>query len=148
MEKYQNKSYNGLSFDALKQFLDAKVKQYNTNEFIESDPIQIPHLFSKKEDIEISAFLTATIAWGNRKSIIQNAKRLMQRMDNAPYDFICSHQSNDLNEFEGFVHRTFNAQDAVQFIKSLKHIYTTYGGMESVFSKYAEYRSARVLGCF
>ena len=77
MEKYQNKSYNGLSFDALKQFLDAKVKQYNTNEFIESDPIQIPHLFSKKEDIEISAFLTATIAWGNRKSIIQNAKRLM-----------------------------------------------------------------------
>ena len=138
MEKYQNKSYNGLSFDALKQFLDAKVKQYNTNEFIESDPIQIPHLFSKKEDIEISAFLTATIAWGNRKSIIQNAKRLMQRMDNAPYDFICSHQSNDLNVFEGFVHRTFNAHDAVQFIKSLKHIYTTYGGMESVFSKYAE----------
>jgi uncharacterized protein (TIGR02757 family) len=138
MEKYQNKSYNGLSFDTLKQFLDAKVKQYNRIEFIESDPIQVPHLFSKKEDIEISAFLTATIAWGNRKSIIQNAKRLMQRMDNAPYDFICSHQNNDLKVFEGFVHRTFNAHDAVQFIKSLKHIYTTYGGMESVFSKYAE----------
>ena len=138
MVRYQNEFYNGLSFYELKQFLDAKVKQYNTIEFIETDPIQIPHLFSKKKDVEISAFLTATIAWGNRKSIIQNAKSLMQRMDNAPYDFICSHQSKDLNVFEGFVHRTFNANDAVQFIKSLKYIYLTYGGMESLFSKYSE----------
>ena len=129
---------SGLTNSELKDFLDEKSFQYNQKKFINSDPIQIPHHYSKKEDIEISAFLTATIAWGNRKSIIQNAKRLMQRMDNAPYDFICSHQSNDLNVFEGFVHRTFNAHDAVQFIKSLKHIYTTYGGMESVFSKYAE----------
>ena len=71
MDKCHLKSYNGLSFEELKEFLDAKVQHYNTTQFIESDPIQIPHLFSKKEDIEIAAFLTATIAWGNRKSIIK-----------------------------------------------------------------------------
>ena len=80
----------------LKEFLDTKVEQYNNPKFIESDPIQIPHTFSKKEDIEISSFLTATIAWGNRKSIINNAKRLMVLLDNAPYDFVLNHTETDL----------------------------------------------------
>ena len=80
----------------LKEFLDSKVVQYNNPKFIESDPIQIPHLFNKKEDIEISAFLTATIAWGNRKSIISNAKRMMQLLDHAPSEFILNHQETDL----------------------------------------------------
>ena len=138
MGKFQHKSYNGLSFEELKSFLDHKVQQYNTSEFIESDPIQIPHLFSKKEDIEIAAFLTATIAWGNRKSIIKNAHQLMTLMDHAPYDFVRTHNPQDLAVFEGFVHRTFNAIDAVQFIKSLKHIYTRHGGMEALFSRYSK----------
>jgi uncharacterized protein (TIGR02757 family) len=135
MDKYHPKHHYGLSFDELKQFLDAKVEQYNTTKFIETDPIQIPHSFSKKEDIEIAAFLTATIAWGNRKSIINNAQRFMTLMDNAPYDFVMTHQPQDLEVFDGFVHRTFNAIDAVQFIKSLRHIYTKYNGLESVFKK-------------
>ena len=138
MDKCYPKRFNGLSFDELKQFLDLKEQQYNTINFIESDPIQIPHSFSKKEDIEISAFLTATIAWGNRKSIIKNAKRLMTLMDHAPFEFVMTYQPKDLDVFEGFVHRTFNAVDAVQFVKSLRHIYTNYNGMETLFRQYAK----------
>jgi len=125
----------------LKEFLDSKVEQYNNVRFIDSDPIQIPHEFSKKEDIEIAGFLTATIAWGNRKSIINNAKRMMQLLDHAPYDFIINHQETDLEKLEGFVHRTFNDQDFMQFVRSLKHIYTKHNGLETVFVKHAEENS-------
>ncbi|RKR12876.1 uncharacterized protein (TIGR02757 family) [Maribacter vaceletii] len=117
----------------LKDFLDAKVVQYNRPDFIESDPIQIPHTFSKKEDIEISAFLTATIAWGNRKSIIKNAKQMMTIMGNSPHDFVMQHKEEDLKAFNTFVHRTFNSEDAKFFIKSLRNIYENNGGLESVF---------------
>jgi len=102
----------------LKDFLDAKVIQYNTPDFIGSDPLQIPHRYTLKEDIEISGFLTATIAWGNRKSIITNAKRLMTLMDNAPYDFVMQHQPKDLEPLKAFVHRTFNGIDCMQFMES------------------------------
>ncbi|GAB1858263.1 TIGR02757 family protein [Flavobacteriaceae bacterium MHTCC 0001] len=125
----------------LKDFLDAKVAQYNNPKFIESDPIQIPHQFSKKEDIEISGFLTATIAWGNRKSIINNAKRLMLLLDNAPFDFIMHHSTSDLEKLNPFVHRTFNGTDCKQFIKSLQHIYINYGGLERIFATYAKANS-------
>ncbi len=116
----------------LKEFLDAKVEKYNTLNFIESDPIQIPHQFSKKEDIEIAGFLSATIAWGNRTMIIRNSKRMMELMDNAPFDFIMNHTENDLKATQGFVHRTFNNIDLQHFIKSLHHIYTKYNGLEAV----------------
>ncbi|TJY33944.1 TIGR02757 family protein [Pontimicrobium aquaticum] len=122
----------------LKDFLDSKVELYNNPKFIESDPIQIPHQFNKKEDIEIAGFLTATIAWGNRKSIINNAKKMMQLLDNAPHDFVMHYQDNDLKTLESFVHRTFNGNDFIQFIKSLQYIYNTYGGLEAVFSKHAQ----------
>ncbi|MCK8480684.1 TIGR02757 family protein [Psychroserpens algicola] len=122
----------------LKEFLDAKVEQYNHPRFIESDPIQIPHQFSKKEDIEIAGFLTATIAWGNRKSIITNAHKMMQLLDQAPYDFIMNHNANDLDKFHGFVHRTFNSDDFIQFVKSLKHLYANHNGLEAVFLKHAK----------
>jgi len=119
----------------LKDFLDAKVVQYNNPKFLESDPLQIPHLFSKKEDIEISAFLTATIAWGNRKSIINNANRMMDLLDHSPHDFILNHQEADLEKLSGFVHRTFNDGDLRYFIKSLKNIYVKHEGLEAVFSE-------------
>ena len=114
----------------LKEFLDEKVILYNNPKFIASDPIQIPHLFSKKEDIEIAGFLTATIAWGNRKMIIKNAHKLMELLDNAPFDFILNHQEKDLERFENFVHRTFNSVDAIHFIKSLQNIYLNHNGLE------------------
>ena len=119
----------------LKSFLDEKVIQYNTLNFIESDPVQIPHLFSQKEDIEIAGFLSATIAWGNRKMIIKNAHKMMDLMGNSPYDFVMSHSKNDLEKLKSFVHRTFNGQDFVSFIRSLQHIYKNHDGLESVFSK-------------
>ena len=125
----------------LKDFLDTKVIQYNSPKFIESDPIQIPHTFNKKEDIEISAFLTATIAWGNRKSIINNAKRLMLLLDNAPFDFVMNHQESDLDNLSPFVHRTFNGDDCIQFIKSLKHIYLKHNGLEYLFAKHSDKNS-------
>ena len=122
----------------LKDFLDAKVIQYNNPKFIESDPIQIPHEFNKKEDIEIAGFLTATISWGNRKSIINNANRLMELLDNSPYDFVMNHQESDLEKLQPFVHRTFNGNDCIQFIKSLQNIYSNHNGLEAVFAKHAK----------
>ena len=121
----------------LKEFLDEKVALYNHPNFIESDPIQIPHQFSLKEDIEISGFLAATIAWGNRKMIINNATKLMHIMGNSPFDFVMEHSEKDLVRLENFVHRTFNSIDAVTFIKALQNIYTRHGGLEAVFAKNA-----------
>lgn len=118
----------------LKEFLDEKTVLYNNLNFIESDPISIPHQFSKKEDIEIAAFLSATIAWGNRKMIIKNANEIMRLMDYSPFSFVSEHSAQDLKIFDHFVHRTFNATDAAYFIKALKNIYTNHGGLEKVFT--------------
>jgi len=85
-----------LTTSELKEFLDEKVIQFNNPNFIESDPIQIPHRYNLKEDIEISGFLTATIAWGNRKMIIKNANRMMELMGNSPYDFVMNHKEHHL----------------------------------------------------
>lgn len=122
----------------LKSFLDEKVILYNNPNFIESDPIQIPHLFSSKEDIEIAGFLSATIAWGNRKMIIKNAHKMMDLMGNAPYDFVMSHTEDDLERLESFVHRTFNGQDFATFIRSLQHIYKNHNGLEAVFAEHQQ----------
>lgn len=117
----------------LKDFLDAKVLQYNNPKFIESDPIQIPHRYHLKEDIEIASFLTATISWGNRKMIIKNANRMMELLGNTPYDFVMNHKESDLDSLDGFVHRTFNSDDFKYFIKALNNIYSNYDGMENIF---------------
>jgi uncharacterized protein (TIGR02757 family) len=127
-----------MSANELKEFLDEKVELYNHPGFIESDPIQIPHLFSIKEDIEIAGFLSATIAWGNRKVIISNAHKMMSLMGNTPYDFVMSHGQADLQRLENFVHRTFSGHDFATFIRGLQHIYMHHGGPESVFSKYRQ----------
>lgn len=119
----------------LKEFLDEKVARYNNSSFIETDPIQIPHSFSLKEDIEIAGFLVATIAWGNRKSIINNSKRLMELMGNSPYDFVMDFSDKKSDRISNFVHRTFNAEDLRYFIISLQNIYNNYGGLEQVFTE-------------
>ena len=121
----------------LQAFLNEKAAVYESPEFINNDPIQIPHGFQKKEDIEISAFLVSTIAWGNRKSIITNGKELMKRMGDSPYAFVLQHSAHDLKSLDGFVHRTFNATDARYFVKALKSIYTLHGGLENVFTQNA-----------
>ena len=121
-------------FSQIKLLLDSRIAQYNRPEFIDSDPIQIPHRFSRKEDIEISGFLTATISWGQRKSIIKNANRLMELMDNSPYDFLTEADNVDWQRVERFVHRTFNGDDCLFFLESLKNIYNHHAGLERVFT--------------
>ncbi len=117
----------------IKELLDEKYFQFNNTSFIETDPISIPHQFTKKEDIEIAGFLVATIAWGQRISIINNGKKLMRLMNNEPHDFILNFSKKDLSRFETFVHRTFNPTDCVFFLNALKNIYTKQGGLENVF---------------
>ncbi|MBD3581498.1 TIGR02757 family protein [Flavobacterium selenitireducens] len=126
-----------MTFDELKSFLDEKSDLYNNPNFIESDPIQIPHAFSLKEDIEIAAFLCATIAWGNRKSVIANSRKMMALMGDSPYDFAMSHSERDLEKCDGFVHRTFNSVDLRTFLAGLRHIYQNHGGMEAIFTAHA-----------
>ncbi len=120
----------------LKEFLDEKADKYNCPDFIEHDPISIPHLFTAKEDIEISGFLVATIAWGNRKMILRNANRMMSYMDYSPHDFILNYTSNDLERISSVIHRTFNSVDFIYFINALRHIYTNQNGLEGIFNDY------------
>jgi len=122
--------------EELREFLDEKVHQYNTPNFIELDPIQIPHMYSEKEDIEISGFLAATISWGNRTSIVKNARRMMELMGNSPYDFIMNHRDKHLKKVDGFVHRTFNSTDLLTFIEALKYLYKHRNGLEGIFTEY------------
>ena len=125
----------------LKEFLDEKVDLYNNVDFINTDPIQIPHLFTLKEDIEIAGFLVATISWGNRKSIINNGNRLVEIMDSSPYDFVMGFSDKDAERLQNFVHRTFNSHDLVYFIRALQNIYKNHGGLENVFNEYADSNS-------
>ena len=123
----------GVSTSELRDFLNQKVIQYNKPEFVTSDPIQVPKKFSKLQDIEIAAFFAATIAWGNRTSIIKNAENLMERMGNNPYDFVLNASDKDLESLRGFVHRTFNEVDALFFVKALRGIYTKHQSLENLF---------------
>jgi uncharacterized protein (TIGR02757 family) len=136
-----------LTFENLKDFLDEKVLKYNTPEFILDDPIQIPHRYNTKEDIEISGFLAATISWGNRKSIIKSASRMMELMGNAPYDFVMSHDEYQLQQFDGPIHRTFSGTDFRYFIRALKHIYTNHQGLEGLFNRHADATSLQPAIC-
>lgn len=127
-----------MDIHAIKDLLEVKYRQFNSPDFIETDPISIPHLFSKKEDIEIAGFLAATIAWGQRITILKNGKKMMEWMDMSPYDFILSAAPSDLQPFKKFVHRTFNGEDAIYFIKALRNIYQHHGGLEKAFSSNPE----------
>ncbi|WP_372947304.1 TIGR02757 family protein [Mariniphaga sp.] len=117
----------------IKEFLDEKVEKYNRPAFIETDPIQIPKQFSQKENIEIAAFLTATISWGSRPAIIKNAFHLMNKMDNRPFEFVLNASEPELNSLKRFVHRTFNGDDCIYFVRSLKNIYRNHGGLQEIF---------------
>jgi uncharacterized protein (TIGR02757 family) len=119
----------------LKQFLDEAVDEYNRPNFIPNDPISIPYQFTQKEDIEIIGFLTATIAWGQRATILKNCQWLIEHMDYAPEAFIMQHQQKDLKPFSKFVHRTFNGVDCVYFLQALQSLYKNHGGLEESFNQ-------------
>lgn len=118
----------------ISDFLNQKAEEYNGPCFIENDPVSIPHLFTKKKDIEIAGFLAATIAWGQRRNILKSARQLMAWMDHAPYDFVVNAEPKDLKTLEKFVYRTFNGSDAVGFITALQQVYKYHGGLEQLFT--------------
>ena len=123
-----------LTHQQLYELLEEKATFYNNPEFIETDPISIPHRFTKKEDIEISGFLAATMAWGQRITIINKSSELMCRMDNAPFDFVINASEKEIGTLSTFVHRTFQGEDCMNFIQGLQYIYKYHGGPETVFS--------------
>nr|WP_184558020.1 TIGR02757 family protein [Chryseobacterium sediminis] len=123
-----------MKFEELRDFLNEKADQYNAPDFIENDPIQIPHRFSLKQDIEIAGFLAATISWGNRKSIISSADKMLDIMGNSPYDFVMNYSEKDLKDIQDkSIHRTFNGQDFSYFIKQFNRIYKQNESLESLF---------------
>jgi uncharacterized protein (TIGR02757 family) len=131
-----------LHLSDIKEFLDFKHDLYNRVEFIDGDPVSIPHYFTRKEDIEIAGFLTAMISWGQRKTIVKNARDLLNIMDFSPYDFIMQAGEDDLNLLKSFKHRTFNGTDCMFFIRSLKNIYLEHHGMEEVFKAGSDIKSS------
>jgi len=125
----------------LKHFLDKKYEEFNRPTFIKNDPISIPHLFSKKQDIEIMGFIASVLAWGQRVTIINKCHELINRMDGAPYDFILNHKENDLKKLVGFKHRTFNDTDLLYFIEFLNNFYKTNTSLENAFTNNKDYTS-------
>ncbi len=117
----------------LKQFLDEKVQQYKTAEFIEEDPIAIPKAFTQKQDIEIAGLLSATIAWGNRKSVIKSANTIIEMMENTPFAFVQNFNKEDLSDWKGSIHRTFFAEDLIFFIERLQSLYKKHESLEELF---------------
>jgi uncharacterized protein (TIGR02757 family) len=134
---------NNDDFDQLKSFLDLKFEEYNRLEFIESDPILIPKNFDKKQDIEISGLLIATIAWGQRKAIIKNGHKLLELMERSPYDFLMNSSYSEIEKTAPFVHRTFNRSDLVFFLKALKNIYTKFDSLEHALTNDEPLTSAK-----
>ena len=132
----------GLKGQALKEFLDAKVKEINIAQFIEDDPICIPKSFKSKQDIEITAFWTATMAWGQRVTIINKCRELFALMDNSPYDFIVNHNELDRKRFESFKHRTFQFTDTLYFLEFLQWFYKRHDSLEEHFMQYQDVESA------
>jgi len=120
----------------LSDFFNSKVKEYNQPDFIKADPVCIPHLFTKKQDIEIAGLFASIFAWGNRTTIINKSRELMALMDHAPHDFVLHHTEKDLRKLKGFKHRTFNATDLLYFISFLQHHYTANSSLESAFTKW------------
>ena len=120
----------------LKQFLEKKVDEFNQPSFVKDDPISIPHLFAKKQDIEIAGLFAAVFSWGNRTTIIQKTRELMQRMDMSPYEFCRGYGKSDFKKLEGFKHRTFNEEDLLYFVEFMRQHYSAFDTLEPAFSKW------------
>lgn len=119
--------------EALREFLDRKLKEYNQPSFVKDDPISIPHAFRKLQDVEIAAFFTAVFSWGNRKTIIGKSRELMRLMDDSPHQFVLHHGEQDLRNLLYFRHRTFNPTDLLYFIEFFKHHYSRFDSLEDAF---------------
>lgn len=128
----------------VKQLLDLQVARFNTQSFIAADPISIPHRFSKKQDIEIAAFWTAMLAWGQRKTILKSATTLLSLMDFAPHDFIVNHRESDRKKLLSFVHRTFQPVDTLYFLEFLQQFYQQNSSLEQAFLPFISHSSEHI----
>ncbi len=117
----------------VRQILDDALKKYYHLSFVKDDPISIPHSYSSLQDIEITAFWTSILAWGQRKTIIHKSKELFRLMGDSPYDFILHHKEKDRQRFAGFKHRTFQYTDTLYFLDFLQRHYQTYDSLEEAF---------------
>lgn len=117
----------------LKALLDEMADRYNQPSFIGNDPVSIPHLFTKPQDIEIAGLFAAVLAWGQRTTIIRSGRRLMQLMDEAPHQFVLHHEARDVRPMASFVHRTFNGTDLLYFIRFLQDHYRKHPSLEILF---------------
>jgi len=126
----------------IKDYLDSLAEKFETPDFIENDPINFPHRYSLREDVEIAGFFASVIAWGNRKMIVGNTHRMAQIMGDAPYDFVMSATPKDLDKLSVFVHRTFNGEDFRYFVLSLRNIYNNHGGLKDVFEQASDIPAA------
>ncbi len=127
-------SSNVLPDDELKAFLDEKASQYERADFVADDPISVPHLFSKKEDVEVAGLLASTISWGNRKAIVKKAHEMMNFLDNDPHNFVVNASEGELERLRNFVYRTFQNDDLAGMVRGLRHIYNAFGQMENLFA--------------
>jgi len=134
--------------EELKDFLEVSYRRFNHPSFIPDDPVSVPHLFIRKEDIEIAALLTALVSWGNRTSILKSALKLMSLMSGSPYEFISHASDGDLVPFRSFVHRTFQGEDADFLVRAIQHIYTNKGGLEELFLSMNSYGASHAIRQF
>ena len=134
MERY----YNDMSHEEMFELLESLHDKFNNESFIEADPISVPHSFSRAEDREIAGFLAATIAWGNRRAIVQSAHRMMRYMDNQPYDFVVNASNEEIATLSSYVHRTFNGGDFQDFVRALRHIVSQWGSIGGYFESHYE----------
>lgn len=132
--------------EVLKELLDAFYDRYDTADFIENDPVSVPHLFTGREDREIAGFLAATVAWGNRRAIVRSGRRMMELMDGAPYEFMLHASPEELRPLGHFVHRTFNGTDFIAFVLALRRLCTVWGGIGQ-FSRNVMPRRATCVSC-
>lgn len=138
--------YSDLSYEQLHELLEELHDKFNCEEFIEADPISVPHSFTRREDREIAGLLASTIAWGNRKAIVKSAHRMMRYMDNAPYDFVVNASNEELATLRTYVHRTFNGEDFIDFIRGMRHIINKWGGIGTFFEeRYCATQDLRVV---
>ena len=121
--------------EELRDLLEHLHDKYNQPEFIEPDPISIPHSFSDRHDREVAGFMAATIAWGNRKAIVKSAARMMQYMDDSPADFVRNASASELAHLQSYVHRTFNGQDFTDFVLAIRGITERWGGIGEFFEQ-------------
>ena len=137
-------AFSDMSLEEMRELLERLHDRYNNESFIEADPISVPHSFTRPVDREIAGFLAATIAWGNRRAIVQSAHRMMRYMDNAPEDFVRNATEADMEYLRTYVHRTFNGVDFQDFVRGLRHIITEWGSVGNYFeTRYEEHGDLR-----